>query len=350
MNKTTLKLLIGAMILSLILITGCSSGKTETNSGQTQNPLVVSTSGNTTASGLLRNENWLLGTWQATVPKTGSSNFAGKKIKLNVTSVMLVSDEKVQGNPTGKFAYSGSIIWDVGGEEKTLDFVKEDWSAGNGTLMWGYASPGANQFVENITQRIYDLTLAFELDWGPQIFKPGSTFKSLGFFGSIQSLDTSDKDEFDPSHLITFTQTSSSAPATTSTKSSTAAAVISKTKPSSTTKTTATGQGTGNIWSDIPIYSNAQQAADEGFGLSIGSDPSYSQIEWRFFETSDDIAKVTAFYKAQMPAKGWAKVSWADIGEMSYGSFQKNKETRICLLYIVKSEGGTAINIESSAK
>ena len=345
MNNTTLKLLlIGAMILSLIGITGCSSGKTETTAGQTQNPSVVSSSGNTTASGLLRNENWLLGTWQATVPNTGSSNFAGKKIKLNVTSVMLVSDEKVQGNPTGKFAYSGSIIWDVGGEEKTLDFVKEDWSAGNGTLMWEYASPGANQFVENITQRVYDLTLAFELDWGPQISKPCSTFKSLGFFGSIQNLDISDKDEFDPSHLITFTQTSSSAPATTSTKSTTTAA------GSSTTKTTTSYQGTGDIWSDIPIYSNAQQAEDEGFGQSIGSDPSYSQIEWRFFETSDDFAKVTAFYKAQMPAKGWTKVSWADIGEMSWGSFQKNNETRSCLVYVIKSEDKVSINIMSEAK
>jgi hypothetical protein len=354
MKITVLALVSVILAICIVGIAGCG-GSSPTTSGQTsvQNASGISQLADTsTGSGLLRNESWLVGTWGATIPNTTSSAFAGNKINLNITSVMLVSNESVQGRPTGKFSYTGNLVWDVGGEERILVFTKEDWKTGDGSLMWEYASPGANQFMENITMRIYDLTFAFELDWGPQISKPGSTYKSLGFYGSIQNLDTSAKDNFDPSNLINFNQTSTTVPITALTKPATSSAVSSSTNTSTTTSTPSTTKttSTGDIWSDIPVYPNAKAAEDEGFGLSGGGDESYSRNEWHFFASTDDFTKVVDFYKNQMPVNGWTKMMWVDSEEMSYGSFEKNNETRMCSIFIVKSEGGAAMNIQSLAQ
>ena len=54
--------------------------------------------------------------------------------------------------------------------------------------------------------------------------------------------------------------------------------------------------------------------------------------------------------KTQMQSKGWTRESWADLGEMQYGSFQKNNETRRCLIYVIQSEDKTGINILSTSK
>jgi hypothetical protein len=359
MKKNISVFIIIFLILGIVVTTGCAGSKSTKpvqSSSSNSNTTISQTSDASGGSGLLRNENWLLGTWSATVPKSNTSQFAGKKIDLKISNVMLIDNEKIQGRPQAKYAYSGNLVWDAGGEDKILVFVKEDWATGDGSLIWEYASPGANQFMENITMRIYDLTFAFELDWGPQISKPGSTIKSLGFFGSIQNLGTSDKDIFDPDNPIKFSQTSTTAPNIASPNSVTTSAGSSPTKTSKTietsspSQTTSTGLGTGDIWNDIPVYPDAKKAEDEGFEMSVGGDESYSQIEWHYLATTDEIVKVTDFYTKQMPAKGWKKMMWADVGEMSYGSYQKNNETRMCAIYLVKSEGGTAINIMSSAK
>jgi hypothetical protein len=359
MNRVISALIVLVLLTFLAMVAGCS-GSASNSPGQTAGPntnVATSQLANTSAaSGLLRNENWLVGTWVADVPKTSSSNFAGKKINLSVAGDMLVSNETIQGRPTGKFSYSGNLVWDVGGMARTLVFTKEDWKTGDASLMWEYASPGADQFMENITMRIYDLTFAFELDWGPQISKPGSTYKSLGFYGSIQNLDTSAKDNFDPNNMITFKQTSSTAPTMASVQPTNTSAASSPTKTATTTsatsppKTTSTIPGTGDIWSDIPVYPGAQEAEDQSFAMSIAGDPSYPQLEWHFYSSTDDLSKVVDYYKKQMPANGWTKMMWADMGEMSYGSFQKNKEARLALIYVIQSEGGTAINIQSSGR
>jgi hypothetical protein len=344
-----------SVILAMLGMAGCG-GSSSTNRGQlpaqNANGITSQSGDNSGGTGLLRNENWLLGTWAAIVPKTTTSAFAGKKMSLNIANVMLVSNEAIQGRPTGKFSYSGNLVWDVGGEAQTLIFTKEDWQTGDGSLIWEYVSPGANQFMENITMRIYDLTFAFELDWGPQLSKPGNNFKSLGFYGSIQNLDTSTKDNFNPNNLININQTSTAVQTMASIKPSVITTLSSPIKKPTTTSTPSatTITSTGDIWSDIPIYPGAQVAEDQGFTISVGGDESYSQIEWHFFASTDDFAKVVDFYKKQMPAKGWGKMTWVDLGEMSYGSFQKNDEIRTSLIYVIRSEGGAAINIQSAAK
>jgi hypothetical protein len=342
------------LVLGLIAISGCGGSTEKTTGTKTSVGSEISgtpTHGSTSSSGSLRNENWLIGTWEATVPKTDPSYFYGKKARLNLTGVNLISNEKIQGNPTGQFAYTGSIVWDVGGSENSITFSGDNWKQENVGLTWGYSSPGTNQFVENISMRIYDNTFSFELDWGPQISKPGSSYESLSFFGSIQSLDTTNKDQIDVSNMMKFVRTSSVAANTSSKTTTTTSSTTAP--PEETTSTTAPASSTGgtkNIWSDIPIYSGAQPAADTGFGLTIQGDPSFPNSEWRFYETPSSVSPVSDFYNKQMPDKGWTKESWLDMGEMQYGSFVKNNETRRCLIYVIANENVTSINILSAAK
>jgi hypothetical protein len=172
------------------------------------------------------------------------------------------------------------------------------------------------------------------------------------------NLDTSEREVFDPNHMITFKQTSSNAPhmvsspasSPTSTSGATGGPKPSTTTPTSTATTPPAGQGTGDIWSNVPIYPGAQKADDTGFSITVPGDPSYSQIEWRFFASTDDYAKVVDYYKKQMPANGWNKMMWVESDEMSWGSFEKNNEARLVLIYIVNDEGGVGINIQSAAK
>jgi len=199
--------------------------------------------------------------------------------------------------------------------------------------------------------RIYDNALSFEFDWGPQMSKPGSTYQSLSFYGSIQDLDSSDKDQFPPSNMVKFTRTGSSTSSiSTKTASSTVTKTTAATKTTSLTKTTAPSAGMVDLWSDIPVYSGAPPADDSGFGMTVQGDLGFPNAEWRFLETGADMHKVGSFYKTQMQSKGWKREAWADAGEMQHGSFQKNNETRRYLIYVVQSEDKTSINILSASK
>jgi hypothetical protein len=144
-----------------------------------------------------RNEKWLIGTWQATIPGSASIGLAGKKVQLVVTEVALKQDETMQGNPVRLFAYAGSLIWDVGGDQGTQTFnhEHESWpTSGENVLTW--SSTGLmGQFMENVSLRIYTdpAVYDFELDWGPATSKAGSTWNSLDFNGTIwdRNADTS---------------------------------------------------------------------------------------------------------------------------------------------------------------
>jgi hypothetical protein len=323
--------------------------KSTTVPGQTNASLPGTASGGVVGSGVLRGESWLLGTWTASIPNTDSSIFAGKKLKLEVASVMLGSDEKAQGRLAAKFGYSGRLVWDAGGQESSQKFVQEDWDVGPSVVVWEYMSPGANQFLENITLRIYGSNYEFALDWGPQISKPGSTFSTLEFYGSIQNIETDQRQEFDPQNMIKLTRTASAVPAITAVKpgTGTPTSVKPATPTSKPPMTTSRVQGTIDVWSDVPIYPNVAEVPDSAVKLA---DESFSQLEWRYFGTADGVSKVVDFYKKQMLNKGWTLEMWAESPVMPYGSYQKNNETRRCLVYIIGGDGETAIQLMSASK
>ncbi len=188
-----------------LLVVGCGGGDEEatpTPEGTHNQPNATSvqptTAGTTTdVSKQPRNEKWLIGTWQATVPGTASIGLAGKKIQLVITEVALEQDETMEGNPVRLFAYAGSLIWDVGGDQgkQTFNHDPVNWpTSGENVLTW--SSTGLmGQFMENVSLRVYSdpNVYDFELDWGPAISQAGKTWNSLDFNGTIwdRNADTS---------------------------------------------------------------------------------------------------------------------------------------------------------------
>jgi hypothetical protein len=110
------------------------------------------------------------------------------------------------------------------------------------------------------------------------------------------------------------------------------------------------GSQPGDLWSDIPIYAGATQVQKVSSQQPGGNKDSLKTIEWRFFETTDDVAKVSSFYQSQMAAKGWTKTAWLDMGPLSQGTFQKNNANLECLIQVMGQEGKTSINIMSGSK
>jgi hypothetical protein len=197
------------LIAVSLLVAGCGGGDEEstptpkTTSAQptasSSQPTHTSAANPTQATDVSkqpRNEKWLIGTWQATVPGTASIGLAGKKVQLVVTEAALEQDETMQGNPVRLFAYAGSVVWDVGGNQGTQAFNHDpvSWpTSGENVLTW--SSTGLmGQFMENISLRVYTdpAVYDFELDW-EAISKASSTWNSLDFNGTIwdRTTDTS---------------------------------------------------------------------------------------------------------------------------------------------------------------
>jgi hypothetical protein len=212
-------ILILMLVAISLLVTGCSCGEEEatptptstvntTSAQPTATSAQPTTAGPTTTattavSGQPRSENWLIGTWEASIPSTASIGLAGKNVQLVVTEVALKQDDTVQGNPVRLFAYSGSLIWDVGGDQGTQAFNHEDWpTSGNNILAWQSTGLGG-QFLENISLRnyAYPAVYDFELDWGAAISQAGSVWNSLDFYGTIWDRNADTKAVFAPSEL-----------------------------------------------------------------------------------------------------------------------------------------------------
>jgi len=366
MNKIAV---ISLVLLVIILtgISGCGGGNATNQPENSVKPVVTATQNQNTAaiketavSGAgataLRNENWLIGTWSATVPQTETSFFKGKKIQLKIASVKLISNEKIQGNPAGKYGFSGNLVWDEGGKQRMPGLGEADSYDGESVLVWGYTSPGANQFMENISLRVYDGEWSFELDWGPQISKQGNSYSSLPFFGSIHNLETSETDFFDPESYIKFSQSSKEVPVISSAKPEATRQETEETdeiaesdEPAAASTKTTAPQAAGSLWNDIPVYPGAKIQEDGGLGEEM-SDESYARIEWKNYASHDNLANVAKFFQKEMVTKGWQKQAWLDQEEMAYGAFFKDNENRACIINITADEELTYINIMSASK
>ena len=113
-----------------------------------------------------------------------------------------------------------------------------------------------------------------------------------------------------------------------------------------TTKETSNGGGSGGgfTWNDVPIYGGADEIQE--FNISIPPDEGeYSRVEWRYYETGDDIDNVVNFYKDKMPDNGWEEMMWMDAGEIAYGMYMKNNEADAAMIWVSTDNGDTVIGL-----
>jgi hypothetical protein len=122
------------------------------------------------------------------------------------------------------------------------------------------------------------------------------------------------------------------------------------TTTSSSTKTTTQASGSSLSWNDMPIYSGAGQIQKGTWAVPPAEDSDYSKFEWRYYESSAGVETVSAFYKSQMPAKGWTEKGWMEMQEVYWGMYDKNNEKDAALVWIASQEGKTVIAMWRATK
>ena len=76
----------------------------------------------------------------------------------------------------------------------------------------------------------------------------------------------------------------------------------------------------------------------------------YAKADFRFYETNDSLDKVVAFYKGQMPAKGWEDASCTDTPQFSMGAYSKNSLEHIAWVWVFSVEGKTTLILGRASK
>ncbi|HEY98519.1 MAG TPA: hypothetical protein G4O16_10125 [Dehalococcoidia bacterium] len=116
------------------------------------------------------------------------------------------------------------------------------------------------------------------------------------------------------------------------------------TQPTSAPQSTqpSNGGGGGLTWNDMPVYGGADQI-QRGTWSIPADEGDYSKVEWRYYETGDDLDDVVNFYKDKMPDNGWTEVMWMDAGDVAWGMYMKNNEKDAAYVWMMAEGGDTVI-------
>jgi len=144
---------------------------------------------------LFWNENWLIGTWEATTPSVGDPIFDNKRIRIVFEKGALKRTDTVPNNVVKEWWYSGTFTWDLSAVAPwNMKFVHTDYPAGYNLIGWQSSSMlQAEVTVNNISLRIGDTVnmdpnpeLDFDLDWGPYTDYTRAVPTYLDFYGDIE--------------------------------------------------------------------------------------------------------------------------------------------------------------------
>ena len=102
-------------------------------------------------------------------------------------------------------------------------------------------------------------------------------------------------------------------------------------------------------WNDMPVYSGAKQVQKGSWSIPP-AEGDYSKMEWRYYETGDNLDAIATFYRAQMPAKGWEEMGWMEVPQMKWGMYNKNNENDAAMVWVASDEGKGIIALMRAAK
>jgi hypothetical protein len=99
----------------------------------------------------------------------------------------------------------------------------------------------------------------------------------------------------------------------------------------------------------MPVYAGAGQIQKGSWSIPP-AEGDYAKFEWRYYESSASLDQVSAFYKSEMPAKGWAEQGWMEVQEMHWGMYNKNNENDAAMVWVTNQEGKTVIAMWRASK
>lgn len=135
---------------------------------------------------------------------------------------------------------------------------------------------------------------------------------------------------------------------TATTTAATTTTTTSTTTAPQTTQPSNGGDG-GLSWNDMPIYPGADQIQKGSWSIPA-EEGEYSKVEWRYYETGDDLDDVVDFYKDKMPDNGWEEMGWFDMQEMAWGLYVKNNEKDAAYVWMMEEEGQTVVALMRGAE
>jgi hypothetical protein len=178
--KTTFRTGLLLAVCSLLLLsTACKEDKDEDNNNED----------------IFMNENWLIGTWEATTPIIGKPMFDNKKIRLVFDEVVLKATDTVPHNEVKLWAYSGTLTWDLDSVAPwSMRFFHADYPTGLNAIIWqSMTMYEADLTVNNISLRVGDSVnmqpnpeYDFDLDWGMYNDYTRVPPTYLDFYGDIE--------------------------------------------------------------------------------------------------------------------------------------------------------------------
>ena len=116
------------------------------------------------------------------------------------------------------------------------------------------------------------------------------------------------------------------------------------------TKEPAIVPSTGGLtWNDMPVYPGAKQVQKGSWSIPP-TEGDYSKVEWRYYESGDNLDTIATSYKTQMPARGWEEMGWMEVPEMRWGIYNKNNENDAAMVWIASDDGKSVIALMRATK
>ncbi|HEX2950561.1 MAG TPA: hypothetical protein VHV83_13520 [Armatimonadota bacterium] len=133
----------------------------------------------------LMNEEWLLGTWEGTIPSSAAT-FAGTKIRLVLNDVSIQSDG-IDGSY--RYAYAGTVTWDCGGAQQWNGVIVFPNDLSSNTATW---EDSVTDWMETVhISATQDTTHTISLSWSDHRGSVTSSPSSLSCDWSIHWGQTS---------------------------------------------------------------------------------------------------------------------------------------------------------------
>jgi len=97
-------------------------------------------------------------------------------------------------------------------------------------------------------------------------------------------------------------------------------------------------------WSDVPVYAGAKEIQKGSWAIPA-DDGEFSKVTWKYYECSDSAAKVSAYYKDEMPEEDWNETFWMESQDTSWGYYYKNNQEDGAMVWVSTDGNKTIIAV-----
>jgi hypothetical protein len=99
----------------------------------------------------------------------------------------------------------------------------------------------------------------------------------------------------------------------------------------------------------MPIYPGDKEIQKGNWAIPP-TQGDYASFEWRYYSTSEDLNKVSDFYRNQMPANGWEEMGTMASKDVAWFMYQKNNEQQAAMDWFSYEDRETSFALWKATK